>query len=90
VRWIVPFRGRDTLFELSVIEPGEVDRSLASDKVEAGVRGSPTAADAEVVADNIDACLGGRAGGGGLGVSVASIKAIGLSARPISPSGRTE
>jgi hypothetical protein len=90
VRWIVPFRGRGTSFEPSVIEPGEVDRSLTSDRVETGVRVSPAAADAEVVADNIDACLGGSAGGGGFGASVASIKVIGLSATPISPSGRTE
>lgn len=90
MRWMVPFRGRGTSFEPSVIEPGEVERSLASESVEAGARAVPAAAEVDVFADNIDACLGGNVGGGGLGASVASIKAIGRSGTPISPSGSTE
>ena len=58
VRWMVPFRGRGTSLEPSVMEPGEVDRSLAN-AVVAGARVSPLV----VVVKSIDSCLGGNAGG---------------------------
>lgn len=60
---MVPFRGRATPFEPSVIEPGEVDRSLARDAVISGARASPAIADAEVVVESIGSCRGGNAGG---------------------------
>jgi hypothetical protein len=80
---MVSFRGRGTSLDPSVIEPGEVDRSLA-DAAVAGARVSPA------VVESSDSCLGGNAGGWGRGTSVASIKAMGLSAMPSSPFGRTE
>lgn len=78
---MVPFRGIGTSFEPSVIEAGEVGRSPA---VVVRARVSPA------VVESIDSCLGGNAGGLGRGASVESIKAIGLSATPSSPFGRTE
>jgi hypothetical protein len=81
---MVPFRGRGTSFEPSVMDPGEVDRSLR-DPVETGTRVSPIPAGI----GNVDSCLGGN-GGGLRTTSVESISAIGLSSMPSSPSGRTE
>ena len=86
---MVPFRGRGTSLEPSVIDPGDVERSLAEDNLEAAVRASTPAAAVDGL-ESINSCLGGSAGGAGRGASAASIRAIGLSAVLISPSGRTE
>lgn len=55
---MVPLRGCGTSFEPSVIEPGEVDRSLA-DAVMVDARASSTVS----IVDRTDSCLGGKAGG---------------------------
>ena len=81
---MVPLRGRGTSFEPSVMDPGEVDRSVTGAD-EMGTRASP----APAATGNIDSCLGGN-GGGRRSTSVESISAIGLSAMPSSPSGKTE
>ena len=85
---MVPFLGRDTSFEPSVVEPGEVDRPLIAGS--GGDMAGSCPAEAEALVDGIDGCLGGSAGGGGLGVSVESMRVIGPSATPVTPSGRTE
>ena len=82
---MVPLRGRGTSFEPSVMDPGEVDLSLAA-RVEAG----GSVAVVGVAVNSIESCLGGNGGGGGRGASVESMRAMGRSATPICPSGRTE